>query len=158
MNFEGKYSLMPILKYPKRIRPILVYNYDGDKAEKYEAYIDKKGIERHNMMKKNESDLNDLRELVRLLSQTIASKNHRKEEWEEIDERFYDEHEYKRMESAHYMFLDTEYMNIRAYIKMCIKILTEMGEENEKEIEQTKKDKDYGEIIKPRAIGESKKE
>ena len=146
MNFEEKYSLMPRLKYPKRIRPILVYNYDGDKTEKYEVYIDKKEIDRHNMMKKNESDLNDLRELVRLLSQAIASKNHRKEEWEEIDERFYDEHEYKRMESAHYMFLDTDYMNIRAYIKMCIKILTEMGEENEKEKEQTKKE----EIIKTR--------
>ena len=158
MNFEGKYSLMPSLKYPKMIRPILVYNYDGDKTEKYEVHIDKKGIERHNMMKKNESDLKDLRELVRLLSQAVASKNHRKEEWEEIDERLYDEHEYKRMESAHYMFLDTDYMNIRAYIKMCIKILTEMGEENEKEKEQTNKEKDYGEIVKPRAIGESKKE
>ena len=158
MKFEGKYSLMPSIKCSKKIRPILVYNYDGDKAEKYEVYMDKKGIERHNMMKKNESDLNDLRELVRLLSQAIASKNNRKEEWEEIDERFYDEHEYKRMKSAHYMFLDTDYMNIRAYIKMCIKILTEMGEENEKEKEQTNKEKDYGEIIKPRAIGESKKE
>ena len=158
MKFEGKYSFMPSLKYLKRIRPILVYNYDGDKAEKYDVYIDKKGIEQHNMMKKNESDLKDLRELVRLLSQAIASKNNRKEEWEEIDERFYDEHEYKRMESAHYMFLDTDYMNIRAYIKMCIKILTEMGEENEKEKEQANKEKDYGEIIKPRAIGESKKE
>lgn len=56
------------------------------------------------------------------------------------------------------MFLDTDYMNIRAYIKMCIKILTEMGEENEKEKEQTKKEEDYGEFIKPRVIGESKKE
>ena len=158
MKFEGKYSLMPSLKYPKRIMPILVYNYDGYKVEKHELHIDKKGIERHNMMKKNESDLKDLRELVRLLSQAVASKNHRKEEWEEIDERFYDEHEYKRMESAHYMFLDTDYMNIRAYIKMCIKILTEMGEENEKEKEQTKKEKDYGEIIKTRALGEFKKE
>ena len=154
MNFERKYSLMPILKYPKRIRPILVYNYDGDKAEKYEVYIDNKGIERHNMMKKNESDLNDLRELIRLLSQAIESKNHRKEEWEEIDERFYDEHEYKRMESANYMFLDTDYMNISAYIKMCIRILNEMAEENEKEKEQTTKD--YGEIIKSRALGEFK--
>lgn len=158
MNFEDKYSLMPSLKYPKRIRPILIYNYDGYKVEKHDVYIDKKRIERHNMMKKNESDLNDLRELVRLLSQAIASKNHRKEEWEEIDERFYDEHEYKRMESAHYMFLDTDYMNIRAYIKMCIKILTEMGEENEKEKEQTKNEKYYEEIIKPRALGEFKKE
>ena len=158
MNFKGKYSLMPSLKYPKMIRPILVYNYDGDKSEKYKVYIDKKGIEIHNMMKKNESDLKDLRELIRLLSQAIASKNHRKEEWEEIDERFYDEHEYKRMKSAHYMFLDTDYMNICAYIKMCIKILTEMGEENEKEKEQTKKEEDYGEFIKPRVIGESKKE
>lgn len=156
MNFEGKYSLMPSLKYPKRIRPILVYNYDGCKVEKHEVYIDKKGIERHNMMKKNESDLKDLRELVRLLSQTVASKNHRKEEWEEIDERFYDEHEYKRMESAHYMFLDTEYMNIRAYINSCIRILNEMREENEKEKEQTKKN--CGEIIKARALGEFKKE
>lgn len=156
MNFEGKYSLMPSLKYPKRIRPILVYNYDGYKIEKHEAYIDKKGIERHNMMKKNEFDLNDLKELVRLLSQTIESKNHRKEEWEEIDERFYDEHEYKRMESAHYMFLDTDYMNIRAYIKSCIRILNEIEEENEKEKEQTTKD--YGEIIKTRALGEFKKE
>lgn len=156
MNFEGKYSLMPSLKYPKRIRPILVYNYDGYKVEKHEVYIDKKGIERHNMMKKNESDLKDLRELVRLLSQTVASRNHRKEEWEEIDERFYDEHEYKRMESAHYMFLDTEYMNIRAYINSCIRILNEMIEENEKEKEQTKKD--CGEIIKARALGEFKKE
>lgn len=156
MNFEGKYSLMPSLKYPKRIRPILVYNYDGYKVEKHEVYIDKKGIERHNMMKKNESDLKDLRELVRLLSQTVASRNHRKEEWEEIDERFYDEHEYKRMESAHYMFLDTEYMNIRAYINSCIRILNEMREENEKEKEQTKKD--CGEIIKARALGEFKKE
>lgn len=156
MNFEGKYSLIPSLKYPKRIRPILVYNYDGYKVEKHEVYIDKKGIERHNMMKKNESDLKDLRELVRLLSQTLASKNHRKEEWEEIDERFYDEHEYKRMESAHYMFLDTEYMNIRAYINSCIRILNEMREENEKEKEQTKKD--CGEIIKARALGEFKKE
>ena len=156
MNFEGKYSLMPSLKYPKRIRPILVYNYDGYKVEKHEVYINKNGIDRQNMMKKNEFYLNDLKELVRLLSQAIASKNDRKEEWEEIDERFYDEHEYKRMESAHYMFLDTDYMNIRAYIKMCIKILTEMGEENEKEIEQTKKEKDYGEIIKPRALGEFK--
>ena len=154
MNFEGKYSLMPILKYPKRIRPILVYNYDGDKAEKYEVYIDKKGIDRHNMMKKNESDLNDLRELIRLLSQGIESKNHRKEEWEEIDERFYDEHDYKIMESANYMFLDTDYMNISAYIKMCIRILNEMAEENEKEKEQTTKD--YGEIIKSRALGEFK--
>lgn len=58
------------------------------------------------------------------------------------------------MESAHYMFLDTDYMNIREYIKMCIKILTEMGEENEKEKEQTTKD--YGEIIKNRALRESK--
>lgn len=156
MNFEGKYSLMPSLKCPKRIRPILVYNYDGDKAEKYDLYIDKKGIERHNMMKKNESDLNDLRELIRLLGQTIASKNHRKEEWEEIDEMFYDEHEYKRMESAHYMFLDTEYMNICAYINSCIRILNEMREENEKEKEQTKKD--CAEIIKDRALGEFKKE
>lgn len=156
MNFEVKYSLMPSLKYPKRIRPILVYNYDGYKVEKHEVYIDKKGIERHNMMKKNESDLKDLRELVRLLSQTVASRNHRKEEWEEIDERFYDEHEYKRMESAHYMFLDTEYMNIRAYINSCIRILNEMREENEKEKEQTKKD--CGEIIKARALGEFKKE
>lgn len=156
MNFEGKYSLMPSIKCSKKIRPILVYNYDGNEVERYEMYIGKKGIDRHNMMKKNESDLNDLRELIRLLSQAIASKNDRKEEWEEIDERFYDEHEYKRMESAHYMFLDTDYMNIRAYIKMCIKILTEMGEENEKEIEQTKKEKDYGEIIKPRALGEFK--
>lgn len=154
MNFEGKYSLMASLKYPKRISPILVYNYDGDKAEKHEMYIDKKGIERHNMMKKNESDLKDLRELIRLLGQTIASKNHRKEEWEEIDERFYDEHEYKRMESAHYMFLDTEYMNIRAYINSCIRILNEMREENEKEKEQTKKD--CREIIKDRAFGEFK--
>ena len=154
MNFEEKYSLMTSLKYPKRIRPILVYNYDGDKAEKYEVYIDKKEIERHNMMKKNEFDLNDLKELVRLLSQAIASKNHRKEEWEEIDERFYDEHEYKRMESAHYMFLDTDYMNIRAYIKSCIRILNEIEEENEKEKEQTTKD--YGEIIKTRALRESK--
>lgn len=154
MNFEKKYSLMPSLKYPNRIRPILVYNYDGDKVEKHEAYIDKKGIERHNMMKKNESDLKDLRELVRLLSQTIASRNNRKEEWEEIDERFYDEHEYKRMESAHYMFLDTEYMNIRAYINSCIRILNEIREENEKEKEQTKKD--FGEIIKTRALGEFK--
>ena len=154
MNFEGKYSLMPILKYPKRIRPILVYNYDGDKAEKYEVYIDKKGIDRHNMMKKNESNLNDLRELIRLLSQAIESKNHRKEEWEEIDERFYDEHDYKIMESANYMFLDTDYMNISAYIKMCIRILNEMAEENEKEKEQTTKD--YGEIIKSRALGEFK--
>ena len=145
---------MTSLKYPKRIRPILVYNYDGDKAEKYEVYIDKKEIERHNMMKKNEFDLNDLKELVRLLSQAIASKNHRKEEWEEIDERFYDEHEYKRMESAHYMFLDTDYMNIRAYIKSCIRILNEIEEENEKEKEQTTKD--YGEIIKTRALRESK--
>lgn len=156
MNFEGKYSSMPSLKYPKRIRPILVYNYDGYKVEKHEVHIDKKGIERHNMMKKNESDLKDLRELVRLLSQTVASRNHRKEEWEEIDERFYDEHEYKRMESAHYMFLDTEYMNIRAYINSCIRILNEMREENEKEKEQTKKD--CGEIIKARALGEFKKE
>ena len=154
MNFNGKYSLMPSLKYPNRIRPILVYNYDGDKSEKYEVYIDKKRIERHNMMKKNEFDLNDLKELVRLLSQTIASKNHRKEEWEEIDERFYDEHEYKRMESAHYMFLDTDYMNIRAYIKSCIRILNEIKEENEKEKEQTTKD--YGEIIKTRALGKFK--
>ena len=154
MNFEGKYSLMPSLKYPKRIRPILVYNYDGDKADKYEAHIDKKGIEIHNMMKKNESDLKDLRELVRLLSQAIASKNDRKEEWEEIDERFYDEHEYKRMESAHYMFLDTDYMNISAYIKSCIRILNEIEEENEKEKEQTTKD--YGEIIKTRALGKFK--
>lgn len=158
MNFEDKYYLMSGLKYPKRIRPILVYNYDGYKVEKHEVYIDKKGIERHNIMKKNESDLNDLRELIRLLSQTIASKNHQKEEWEEIDERFYDEHEYKRMESAHYMFLDTDYMNIRAYIKTCIKILTEMGEENEKEKEQTKNEKYYEEIIKPRALGDFKKE
>lgn len=158
MNFEGKYSLMPSLKYPKRIRPILVYNYDGYKVEKHEVYIDKKGIERHNMMKKNESDLNDLRELIRLLSQAIASKNHRKEEWEEIDERFYDEHEYKRMESANYMLLDTDYMNIRAYIKMCIKILTEIGEENEKEKEQTKKEKDYEEFIKTRALVEFNEE
>lgn len=154
MNFEGKYSLMPSLKYSKRIRPILVYNYDGDKAEKYEVHIDNKGIERHNMMKKYEFDLNDLKELVRLLSQTIESKNHRKEEWEEIDERFYDEHEYKRMESAHYMFLDNDYMNIRAYIKSCIRILNEIEEENEKEKEQTTKD--YGEIIKTRALGEFK--
>ena len=154
MNFEGKYSLMPSLKYPKRIRPILVYNYDVYKVEKHEVYIDKKGIEIHNMMKKNESDLKDLRELVRLLSQTIASKNHRKEEWEEIDERFYDEHEYKRMESAHYMFLDMDYMNIRAYIKSCIRILNEIEEENEKEKEQTTKN--YGEIIKTRALRESK--
>lgn len=158
MNFKRYYYMMMSGKPIKESMPILVYNYDWYKAEKYEVYIDKKGIERHNMMKKNESDLNDLRELVRLLSQAIASKNSRKEEWEEIDERFYDEHEYKRMESAHYMFLDTDYMNIRAYIKMCIKILTEMGEENEKEKEQTKKEEDYGEIIKPRAIGESKKE
>lgn len=142
MNLEGKYSLMPSLKYPKQIRPILVYNYDGYKTKKYEVYIDKKGIERHNMMKKNELDLKDLQELVRLLSQTITSKNHRKEEWEEIDERFYDEHEYKRMESAHYMFLDTDYMNIRAYIKSCIRILNKIEEENEKEKEQTTKD--YG--------------
>ena len=154
MNFEGKYSLMPSLKYPKRIRPILVYNYDGYKVEKHEVYIDKKGIERQNMMKKNEFDLNDLKELVKLLSQTIASKNHRKEEWEEIDERFYDEHEYKRMESAHYMFLDTDYMNIRTYIKSCIRILNEIEEENEKEKEQTTKD--YGEIIKTRALREFK--
>ena len=42
-----------------------------------------------------------MKELVRLLSKTIASKNHRKEEREEIDERIYDEHEYKRMERAH---------------------------------------------------------
>ena len=154
MNFKGKYSLMPSLKCLKRIRPILVYNYNGDKAEKYEIYIDKKGIERHNMMKKNEFDLNDLKELVKLLSQAIASKNHRKEEWEEIDERFYDEHEYKRMESAHYMFLDTDYMNIRAYIKICIRILNEIEEENEKEKEQTTKD--YGEIIKTRALREFK--
>lgn len=154
MNFEGKYSLIPSLKYPKRIRPILVYNYDGDKVEKYEVYIDNNGIEQHNVMKKNESDLKDLRELVRLLSQAVASKNHQKEEWEEIDERFYDEHEYKRMESAHYMFLDTDYMNISAYIKMCIRILNEMAEENEKEKEQTTKD--YGEIIKSRALGEFK--
>lgn len=154
MNFEGKYSLMPSLKHPKRIRPILVYNYNGDKSEKYEVYIDNKGIERHNMMKKNEFYLNDLKELVRLLSQAIASKNHRKEEWEEIDERFYDEHEYKRMESAHYMFLDTDYMNIRAYIKSCIRILNEIEEENEKEKEQTTKN--YGEIIKTRALRESK--
>ena len=154
MNFEGKYSLMPSIKYPKRIRPILVYNYGGYKAKKNEMYIDKKGIERHNMMKKNESDLKDLRELIRLLGQTIASKNHRKEEWEEIDERFYDEHEYKRMESAHYMFLDTEYMNIRAYINSCIRILNEMREENEKEKDQTKKD--CREIIKDRAFGEFK--
>ena len=145
---------MPSLKYPKRIRPILVYNYDVYKVEKHEVYIDKKGIEIHNMMKKNESDLKDLRELVRLLSQTIASKNHRKEEWEEIDERFYDEHEYKRMESAHYMFLDMDYMNIRAYIKSCIRILNEIEEENEKEKEQTTKN--YGEIIKTRALRESK--
>ena len=145
---------MPSLKCPKRIRPILVYNYDGDKADKYEAHIDKKGIEIHNMMKKNESDLKDLRELVRLLSQTIASKNNQKEEWEEIDERFYDEHEYKRMESAHYMFLDTEYMNIRAYINSCIRILNEMREDNEKEKEQTKKDCE--EIIKARALGDFK--
>ena len=145
---------MPSLKYPKRIRPILVYNYDGYKDEKHEVYIDKKGIERHNMMKKNEFDLNDLKELVKLLSQTIASKNHRKEEWEEIDERFYDEHEYKRMESAHYMFLDTDYMNIRTYIKSCIRILNEIEEENEKEKEQTTKD--YGEIIKTRALREFK--
>ena len=145
---------MPSIKYPKRIRPILVYNYNGDKAEKYEVYIDNKGIERHNMMKKNEFDLNDLKELVRLLIQAIASKNHRKDEWEEIDERFYDEHEYKRMESAHYMFLDTDYMNIRAYIKSCIRILNEIEEENEKEKEQTTKD--YGEIIKARALGEFK--
>ena len=158
MNFKRYYYMMMSGKPIKESMPILVYNYDGDKADKYDVYIDKKGIERHNMMKKNESDLNDLRELIRLLSQTIASKNNRKEEWEEIDERFYDEHEYKRMESAHYMFLDTDYMNIRAYIKMCIKILTEMGEENEKEKEQTNKEKDYGEIIKPRAIGEPKKE
>ena len=145
---------MPSLKYPKRIRPILVYNYNGDKDEKYEVYIDNKGIERHNMMKKNEFDLNDLKELVRLLSQAIESKNHRKDEWEEIDERFYDEHEYKRMESAHYMFLDTDYMNISAYIKMCIRILNEIEEENEKEKEQTTKN--YGEIIKTRALRESK--
>ena len=145
---------MPSLKYPKRIRPILVYNYNGDKDEKYEVYIDNKGIERHNMMKKNEFDLDDLKELVRLLSQAIASKNHRKDEWEEIDERFYDEHEYKRMESAHYMFLDTDYMNIRAYIKSCIRILNEIEEENEKEKEQTTKN--YGEIIKTRALRESK--
>lgn len=158
MKFEGKYSLMPSLKYPKRISPILVYNYDGYKVEEHEVYIDKKGIEKHNIMKKNESDLNDLRELIRLLSQAIASKNHRKEEWEEIDERFYDEHEYKRMESAHYMFLDTDYMNIREYIKTCIKILTEMGEDNDKEKEQTKKENYYEEIIKPRALGEFKKE
>ena len=156
MNFKRYYYMMMSGKPIKESMPILVYNYDGDKAEKYDVYIDKKGIEQHNMMKKNESDLKDLRELVRLLSQAVASKNHRKEEWEEIDEMFYDEHEYKRMESAHYMFLDTDYMNISAYIKMCIKILTEMGEENEKEKEQTKKD--YGEIIKTRAIGESKKE
>ena len=154
MKFEGKYSLMPSIKYPKMIRPILVYNYDGYKVEKHELHIDKKGIERHNMMKKNEFDLNDLKELVRLLSQTIESKNHRKEEWEEIDERFYDEHEYKRMESAHYMFLDTDYMNIRAYTKSCIRILNEIEEENEKEKEQTTKD--YGEIIKTRALGEFK--
>ena len=156
MNFKRYYYMMMSGKPIKESMPILVYNYDGDKAEKCDVYIDKKGIERHNMMKKNESDLKDLRELVRLLSQAVASKNHLKEEWEEIDERFYDEHEYKRMESAHYMFLDTDYMNISAYIKMCIKILTEMGEENEKEKEQTTKD--YGEIIKTRAIGESKKE
>ena len=154
MNFEGKYSLMPSLKYPKRIRPILVYNYDGDKSKKYDVYIDKKGIERHNMMKKNEFYLNDLKELVRLLSQAIESKNHRKEEWEETDERFYDEHEYKRMESAHYMFIDTDYMNIRTYINSCIRILNEIREENEKEKEQTKKD--YGEIIKARAFGDFK--
>ena len=158
MNFKRYYYMMMSGKPIKESMPILVYNYDGDKAEKYEVYIDKKGIERHNMMKKNESDLKDLRELVRLLSQAVESKNYRKEEWEEIDERFYDEHEYKRMESAHYMFLDTDYMNIRSYIKMCIRILNEMGEENEKEKEQTNKEKDYGEIIKPRVIGESKKE
>ena len=154
MNFEGKYSLMPSQKYPKQIRPIFVYNYDGYKVDKHEVYIDKKGIERQNMMKKNEFYLNDLKELVKLLSQAIASKNHRKEEWEEIDERFYDEHDYKRMESANYMFLDTDYMNISAYIKMCIRILNEMAEENEKEKEQTTKD--YGEIIKSRALGEFK--
>lgn len=74
MNFNGKYSLMPSLKYPKRIKPILVYNYDGYKVEKHDVYIDKNGIERHNMMKKNESNLNDLRELIRLLSQAISSK------------------------------------------------------------------------------------
>ena len=145
---------MPSLKYPKRIRPILVYNYDGYKVEKHDVYIGKKGIERQNMMKKNEFDLNDLKELVKLLSQTIESKNHRKEEWEEIDERFYDEHEYKRMESAHYIFLDTDYMNISAYIKICIRILNEIEEENEKEKEQTTKD--YGEIIKTRALREFK--
>ena len=105
-------------------------------------------------MKKNEFYLNDLKELVKLLSQAIASKNHRKEEWEEIDERFYDEHEYKRMESAHYMFLDMDYMNISAYIKSCIRILNEIEEENEKEKEQTTKD--YGEIIKTRALREFK--
>lgn len=154
MNFEGKYSLMPSLKYHKRIRPILVYNYDGYKVEKHEVYIDKKGIDRQNMMKKNEFYLNDLKELVKLLSQAIASKNHRKEEWEEIDERFYDEHEYKRMESAHYTFLDTDYMNISAYIKICIRILNEIEEENEKEKKQTTKD--YGEIIKTRALREFK--
>ena len=154
MNFEGKYSLMPSLKYPKRIRPILVYNYDGYKVEKHEVYIDKKGIDRQNMMKKNEFYLNDLKELVKLLSQAIASKNHRKEEWEEIDERFYDEHEYKRMESAHYTFLDTDYMNISAYIKICIRILNEIEEENEKEKKHTTKD--YGEIIKTRALREFK--
>lgn len=156
MKFDGKYSLMPSLKRTKGIRPILVYNYDGDEVEKYEVYIDKKGQEQHKMSQKNEADLRDLRELIRLLSQVVASKNHQKEEWETIDEKWYDENEYKRMESAHYMFLDTDYMNIRAYIKMCIKILNEMGEENEKEKEQTTKD--YGEIIKTRALGEFKKE
>ena len=58
------------------------------------------------------------------------------------------------MESAHYMFLDTEYMNIRAYINSCIRILNEMREGNEKEKEQTKKD--CREIIKDRAFGEFK--
>ena len=154
MNFKRYYYMMMNGKPIKESMHILVYNYDGYKVEKHEVYIDKKGIEQHNMMKKNESDLNNLRELIRLLGQAIACKNHRKEEWEEIDERFYDEHEYKRMESAHYMFIDTDYMNIRAYIKTCIKILTEMAEENEKEKEQTTKD--YGEIIKDRALGEFK--
>ena len=154
MNFKRYYYMMMSGKPIKESMPILVYNYDGYKVEKHEVYIDKKGIERQNMMKKNEFYLNDLKELVKLLSQAIASKNHRKEEWEEIDERFYDEHEYKRMESAHYIFLDTDYMNISAYIKICIRILNEIEEENEKEKEQTTKD--YGEIIKTRALREFK--
>ena len=52
------------------------------------------------------------------------------------------------------MLHDTDYMNIRAYIKSCIRILNEIEEENEKEKEQTTKN--YGEIIKTRALRESK--